>query len=483
MPGTLSTPVSTRPGTRLLTVLVMAPFLAQLDTTIANVATPSIRTGLAASDGAIELVVGAYLVAFAVLIIPGSRLGQSRGYRRMFLLGVALFGLTSLVCGLAPNATALVLARAAQGAAAALMFPQALTGIRLNFADGARSRAIGVYTLALSGGAVLGQCLGGLLIAADVAGLGWRSIFLVNVPVCAAVLAAGRRFLPADSPSGSDAAARVHPLSVAALSAGVLLVIVPLCLGRSEGWPAWTWLCLAASGPAFWLLLAVQRRAAARGVLPLLNTGLLGNRSVALGLVALFVATSTYQALLFVLAQYVQLGLGAGALVSGLMLVPWVAAFGVAGKVTGRLTPALAPRWARLVPPSGSLMLAVAFLSISGVLFGGRHPMAVLVVLLTLGGFGLGVQFSTLIGHLTGAVPAHHASDISGTATTTLTLGGATGIALYGTLYLAMASPAGSSADHAFAVATLALGAAALLSAGCAYLATHLAGSAPRGSG
>lgn len=473
MAGTLSNPASTKPSARPLAVLVMAPFLSQVDTTIANVATPAIRGGLAASDGAIELVVGAYLVTFAVLIIPGSRLGQTHGYRRMFLLGTALFGITSLLCGLAPNATVLVLTRAAQGAAAAVMFPQALTGIRINFADPARARAIGAYTLALSAGAVLGQCLGGVLIAADVAGLGWRSIFLVNVPVCAAVLAAGVRWLPADRPAGS---ARVHPASVAGLAAAVLLVIVPLCLGRTAGWPAWTWLCLAASGPTFWLFLSVQRRAEARGrTMPLLNTRILGSWPVALGLAALFVATSTYQALLFVLAQYIQFGLAAGALWSGLILVPWVAAFGVAGKLTGRLAAVLPAGPARWVAPSGSLLLAGAFLAMSAVLFGGRHPMGALVALLTAGGFGLGIQFSTLVGHLTGAVPARYAPDISGTSTMTLLLGGATGVALYGTLYLTLHSGPGTAvADHAFAVTTLVLGAAALLSASCAYLATHL---------
>ncbi|MBO0850922.1 MAG: hypothetical protein J2P20_15790, partial [Pseudonocardia sp.] len=209
---------------------------------------------------------------------------------------------------------------------------------------------------------------------------------------------------------------------------------------------------------------------------PLLNTRILGTVPVALGLAALFVATSTYQALLFVLAQYIQFGLAAGALWSGLILVPWVAAFGVAGKVTGRLAAVLPTARARWVPPSGSLLLAAAFLAMSAVLFGGRHPMGVMVVLLTVGGFGLGTQFSTLIGHLTGAVPARYASDISGTSTMVLLLGGATGVALYGTLYLTLHTGAGvgaAVADHAFAVTTLVLGAAALLSAACAYLATH----------
>ena len=137
---------------------------------------------------------------YAVLPITGARLGQAHGYQRIFLLGVGVFTLASLLCGLAPGPLLLVLARVFQGAGAALMFPQALTGIQLNFADDRRKRAIGLYAIALSTGAVVGQIVGGALISANIAGSHWRLIFLVNVPVGAAVIMAALRYLPADSP-------------------------------------------------------------------------------------------------------------------------------------------------------------------------------------------------------------------------------------------------------------------------------------------
>ncbi|WP_028938414.1 MFS transporter [Pseudonocardia spinosispora] len=462
--------LATRFKGALLAVLVMGPFLAQADATIANVATPAIRTGLAASESAIELVVSAYLIAFAVLIIPGARLGNTHGYKRMFLLGVALFGVTSLLCGLAPNAPVLVLTRALQGAAGALMFPQALTGIQLNFTAENRARAIGYYTVALSCGAVLGQILGGVLIEADLAGTGWRSIFLVNVPVCAIVLVAGLRYLPSDQRRTTSAG--VHPPSVVALAVAVLLLVLPLCLGRTEGWPLWTWLSLIAAAPAAWLFLTVMRRAEALGASPLFSVDALRRRPIVLGLAGLFTATSTYYALLFTLAQYVQFGLGHSAVESGLMLVTWVAAFGVAGKVAARLPVSMH----RQLPWLGCVLLASAFLGVSGALFVGWHPMALLVVLLTVGGFGLGTQFSTMIGHLTRAVEDRYASDISGASTMTMQMGGATGVALFGTLYLALAPMAGveAAAHHAFALDTLLLGCAALLAGTFAWCATHL---------
>jgi MFS family permease len=232
---------------RLLAVLLMAPFMAQADATIANVAAPSIHADLQTSGAALELVIGGYLIAFAALLITGARAGQTHGYRRVFLLGVGVFTGASLVCGLAPGPIVLVAARVLQGAGAALMFPQTLTGIQLSFQDAERAGAIGLYAIALSSGAVAGQVLGGLLVSADVLGLGWRTIFFVNVPVGLAVIAAGARVLPAES---GRRARDLDLAGVATLSAAVLLVVLPLVLGRAEGWPAWAWLSLAASVPA-----------------------------------------------------------------------------------------------------------------------------------------------------------------------------------------------------------------------------------------
>jgi MFS family permease len=447
---------------RMLGVLLAAPFLAQADATVANVATPSIRSGLGASDAALELVVGGYLIAFAVLLITGARLGQTHGYRRVFVLGLAVFGLASLACGLAPDPAVLVGARVLQGAGAALLFPQALTGIQLNFEGADRARAIGLYAIALSAGAVVGQIVGGALISADVAGTGWRAIFLVNVPVCAAVLVAAARHLPADDPVVGE---RIDARGVATLSLATLLLVLPLVLGRSEGWPAWTWLCLAASVPAFLLFLAAERSIARRAGAPLVNLAALANPAVRWSLITLVAATGTYYALLFTLAQYLQQGLGDSAFVSGLSLVPWVAAFGLAGQVVRRLPPHRAAQ----APAAGCLLLAAGYAAISLMLFGGRPPAALLTVLLGAGGFGLGIQFSALIARITEAVPADYAADISGVSTTTLQIGGALGVAVFGTLYLGLAS--GADATHAFAITTAAFAGVALLAAAAAFRA------------
>jgi MFS family permease len=441
---------------QLLAVLLMAPFMAQADVTIANVAAPSIHADLGTSGAELELVIGGYLIAFAMLLITGARLGQTHGYRRVFLVGVSVFTCASLLCAVAPSPIVLIVARVLQGTGAALMFPQTLTGIQLSFEGAERARAIGLYAIALSGGAVAGQILGGILVSANLLDGQWRSIFFVNVPVGLAVIAAGLRYLPREDERETR---RVDVAGVITLSAAVLLVVLPLVLGRAEGWPAWTWLSLAASVPTLTAFVVAERRVRARGGAPLVNLHTLAPRAVSSGLLAVAAATSTYYALLFTLALYLQQGLGRSPLVSGLTLVSWVAAFGAAGQIVRRLPARVGPRAA----PAGCLLLAGAYVALSASLFGGRHPEALLVVLLGAGGLGLGIQFSAMIAHLTNAVSTRYAPDISGVTTTTMQIAGAVGVAAFGSAYLGLASDAG--ATHAFAVVTAAFAAIAVLAA------------------
>jgi len=447
----------------VLAVLLAAQFMANVDTAIVNVATPSIHAGLRASGGALELVVSGYILAYAMLLITGARLGDLRGYRRVFLGGLGLFTLASLACGLAPTALVLIIARVVQGVGAALMVPQVLSGIQLHFAGPARVRALGWYAVALSGGAVAGQVLGGALLSANLSGSGWRPIFLINVPIGLVLMAAALRVLPAD-PGGRPR--RLDLWGVATLSAAVLLAILPLILGRDQGWPVWTWVSLAASLPALGLFIAVERRVAARGGSPLITLSVLTRPAVAWGLGALAAATSTYFALLFILALYLQQGLGRDPLYSGLALVSWVAAFGIAGPFLRRLPARRLP----LVAPGGCLILAAAYLGLSASLLTGHPAGPLLIVLLGVGGFGLGANFSGLIAHLTTSVPTRYVPDMSGLITTTSQLAAVAGVATFGTAYLSLAPhPGPHPAMHAFTLITAVFALTALLAAAAAY--------------
>lgn len=441
-----------------LAALLAAMFLANVDVAIANIAAPAIRTGLRTSGGELELVVSGYTLSYAVLLVTSARLGQARGYRRMFLAGLAAFTVASLACGLAPDAPALIAARIVAGGAAALMAAQVLTGIQLDFTGRARARALGLYTLVLSAGAVAGQSLGGLLVSADLLGTTWRPAFLVNVPCGLVLFWLAWRYLPGRA--ASRAGHGMDRAGVGVLSAALLLLVLPLVLGRDERWPAWTWLSLASSAALFWALWAVERRVGARGGRPLVDPRLLARPAIGWGLASQAAATGTYFAILFTLALYLQQGLGKSAAYSGLALVGWVAAFGIPGPVLGRL-----PARARtLAAWAGAVVLAAGFAAIGVTLFAGQTGGALLMTLLGVAGLGLGMGFTGMLGHLTAAVTAERAADVSGLFNTATRTGGVIGTAAFGTLYLALVHHP-SQATRGFAVVCLALAATALAAA------------------
>jgi MFS family permease len=439
-----------------LAALLGALFLGNVDVAIATIAAPSIQAGLHASGGALELIVSGYTLAYAALLVTGARLGESRGYRPMFLAGLAAFTVASLACGIAPGAGTLIVARIAAGAAAALMTAQVLTGIQAGFAGRARTRALGLYAVVLSAGAVAGQSLGGLLISADILGTTWRPGFLLNVPAGVALFWMAGRCLPA----GRRQPQRLDLAGMTVLAAALLLLVLPLVLGQDAGWPAWTWACLAASIPAFAVLRIVERRVSARGGQPLVDFRLLTRRPVGLGLAAQTVATGTYFAMMFTLALYLQQGLGKSAGYSGLALVSWVAAFGIPGPVLGRL-PA---RRRALAAPAGTVLLAIGFAAIGVSLYAGQTSGVLLMTLLGVAGLGLGTGFTGMLSHLTSSVTAGQAADLSGLFNTTTRVGGVVGTAAFGAAYLTLV-PGHGSAVHSFALINLALAAAALASA------------------
>lgn len=456
--------ISHRPGL-LLTTLLGGNFLGNIDIAVVNVATPSIHANLHASAAALQLIISGYTLVYAVLLIIAARLGDLHGYRSMFRIGLGIFTSASLTCGLAPEATVLILARLLQGAGAAMMISQVLTGIQLNFAGRARARALGAYSAVLAGSAVVGQILGGVLVQANLFGASWRPIFLINVPLGLLLLASAGRYLPPTRPRGRVG---LDIPGVAALTLALFLVAVPLILGRPTGWPVWIMVALLASLPALGLFVAIERRQHAHHGYPLIDLGLLARPPIAWGLSAAALGTAAYYALLFVLAQYLQQGLNNSPTYSGLALIPWVAAFGVGGLTLGRLS----ERAQKLAAPLGGLALAVVYAAISASITAGATAGTTLIILLALGGLSWGFTFTAIIGYLTGAVTSQHASDMSGLINTTLQLGGAIGVAALGTLYFALVGrdPGRSLAVHGFAVFTLAIAATVLAAAVAALL-------------
>jgi MFS family permease len=239
VPGGDTAPTS-RPGPairwRALPVLMAGTFILVLDFFIVNVAIPSVQRDLRASPSEVEWVVAGYGLAFAVLIITGGRIGDLIGRRRAFSIGVALFGLASAACGLAPDPGVLIAARVAQGIGAAMISPNVLSLIGVLYTGRARVRAITIYGMVMGVAAACGQIIGGLVIQADVAGSAWRAIFLINVPIGAVALALVGRLVPESRAEGTS-----H-LDLGGVSLATLALVAlafPLVQGRQFGWPVW----------------------------------------------------------------------------------------------------------------------------------------------------------------------------------------------------------------------------------------------------
>src|SRR5579863_5975447 len=261
----LRDPVTAARGRWLMLIVLLAgQFMALLDVTIVNVAMPTIGRSLHASGAELQLVVAGYTVSYAMMLITGARLGDLYGRRRMFLAGVSVFTLASLVCGLAPGIGILIAARFVQAAGAAAMMPQIMSVIQVRFDGAARARALSAYTAVLSSGFVAGQVVGGALVTANLFGQTWRPVFLVNVPIGLAVLALVPRVVPRDA-AGEAGSGRRRQLDLAGLAIAVpavFLVVLPLMLGHQENWPAWVFACLALGLALAAVFVGVERRIA-----------------------------------------------------------------------------------------------------------------------------------------------------------------------------------------------------------------------------
>lgn len=419
-------------GLGLFTVLLGAA-LPLIDFFIVNVALPSIEHDLAAGPALLELVVGGYGVAYAVLLVLGGRVGDSLGRRRLFLIGMAAFGVTSLACGLAPTAWTLVAARVAQGAASALMLPQVLATIQATTEGPRRARAMSLYGATGGLSMVAGQILGGVLVAADLGGTGWRAVFLVNVPVVVLGLVLAVRTVP-DTRAGRPAAVDVPGTLLLALS--LVSLLLPLTEGRAAGWPLWTWVSLGVFPVAAAAFYVTERRADRKGRTPLVPPSLLRLESLRRGLVLLLPFSVGFSGFMFVLAVTLQQGLDMDPVTAGLALVPMaVAFFGAA--LAG---PRLVSRFGSRIVTAGAVVQAAGIGLLLATLRHGWPDLGVaeLAPGVALAGLGQGFQLPVLMRLMLSDVPAERAGVGGGVMITAQQSALALGVATLGSLFLAL---------------------------------------------
>jgi len=451
-----------------LAILLIAQFMGQFDFFVVNVAAPRLREDLGASDAGLQLIVGAYAFAYAAGLVAGGRLGDTHGHRRMFITGMLAFTVTSLLCGVSPNEIVLIVARLLQGASAALMLPQVLALITLTGNAATRARSMAWYGVAGGAGAVAGQVLGGFLVTADVLGLGWRLIFLVNVPIGLVTAVLARRWVPAGRGSGP---APVDAAGAVGLALTLGLVLVPLTLGRDLRWPWWIW-----AGPVAAVLVglataAAERAYRRRGRTPLLDGTLLRHRSFVRGLWANSAFMLYFASYMFTMALLLQTGLGLSAFRAGLAFAPSAVAFAGCA-LAGR---GLRERYGDPVVVAGSLLTAAGLAGLALLCtLDSPRPSVPLIILLTIvlsGGNGL--VLPALIGAALADVPHPSAGSAAGVLTTAQQFAGAAGVALIGAIFFAIAragaGPAGVASAMTWACVinvVLSLAVAALTAAG-----------------
>src|SRR5215475_6575620 len=298
-----------------LVVILVAGVMDLLDVTIVNVAAPSILRDLQATYVQFEWVVSAYVLGFAALLITGGRLGDIFGRKRIFLIGVAGFTVASALCGLAVSPAMLIAARFFEGAMAGLMVPQILAIIHVTFPLQERGKVFGIWGGVLGSASVAGVVLGGVLVQWNLAGWQWRPIFLVNIPVGVAALAAAWFVGPE---SRSPAALRLDLPGMVLAITGVLMLVYPLTEGRSLGWPAWTFLLMAGSVIVMAVFVVWERWRTNTVGSPLVVLSLFRARAFTAGMTVWTIFWIALGGFFLVWTLYMQVGLGWTPLHAGL---------------------------------------------------------------------------------------------------------------------------------------------------------------------
>ncbi|WP_067528325.1 MFS transporter [Nocardia uniformis] len=428
-----------------LAVLLTGELMNIVDDSVVLTAIPTLQQSLGAGPAAVQWVTAGYALTFALALITGGRLGDIYGRRKVFLLGTIGFTVASLLCGLAADPGMLIAARVLQGGAAAVMMPQVLATLHVTFVGENRSRAFGLFGAVLAMGNVVGPVLGSVLTDADLFGLSWRPIFLINVPVGLAVIILGRKFITESTAAEAD---RLDLTGVGLSAIAMVLIVFPLTEGHAHGWPLWCFVMLAGGLVVLGVFLRQQRRRADKA--PLVELSLFRVRQFSGGLTTQLMMGLLVGLFFMTWTLYLQRGLGRSALMAGLAFV----LLAVGEFVGAMLATKTAGRFARRLPQTGALITLAAMAAYGLQISSGRADLTLLamtVPVLFLG-FGLGMISGPIADLTLAKVPHERVGSASGLFNTALQLGYALGIALNGLVFFAVTggSPDGALNRAAF---------------------------------
>lgn len=420
-----------RQRTIALIIVALAFVMDLLDTTIVNIAIPSIQENLGASYATIQWLIAGYSLTFATLLITGGRMGDVFGYKKLFLVGVSGFSLASLLCGLAWNSEILIVARLIQGVTAALMVPQVMSLMQVMYKPHERAGVMGLFGALAGVAASLGPVIGGFLIHANIAGLDWRPIFLINVPVGIFALLMALKYLPeGKSP---------HPLRLDIWGTGIvviamLLLVFPLIQGRELDWPLWTFGMMAAALPVLAMFRWWQKRKDKKDGSALIDPSLLKVPSFIKGLVMNVIFQGVMVGFFLPFTLLLQIGLGYEVILAAVTGIP--TAVGIAFSI-GFFGQKLIPKLGRYALTLGSVVMLIGLVTTyliakaNGLDVSGWHFIPGLFIT----GTGMGLVMAPIFAITLNDVDARHAGSASGVLSAIQQLGGAIGVALIGVVF------------------------------------------------
>lgn len=402
-----------------------------------------------ASASTMQLIISGYATSYAVMLITGGRLGDLYGRRNVFLSGMAAFAAASALCGLAWSPSVLIVGRVLQGFAAAIMAPQALASINAIFPDHEKSKALSFYALTFGVASMVGLFLGGALIALDIFGLGWRSIFLINLPVIA--IAAPLAFFILRE-TRSEHPSRLDLGGALLIALALFALIAPLIEGREQGWPVWLLLMLATSPLLFLLFWRHERHLEAAGGDPILAPSLLDVPGLRRGLIAalFFYALAAFW---LVFSVYEQSGLGRTPFGAGLAILPAAVGFIIGPFASERILRVFGRHSAAV----GMGLQSVGLFATAALISSGHAQFLFLALFLI--GMGQGIALPNLLKSVVQRVDRRQSGLASGLVNSMLQIGGAFAVAIVGGLFFAILGSATdvTSVSKAYSIAAIAI--------------------------
>ena len=431
----------------ILLILLTAAILSPLDFYIVNLALTPIQRGLEASASQLQMIISFYACGFAVFQITGGRLGDQLGRKNIFMIGLTGFIIASAICGLAHKPEILILGRVMQGISGAILSPQIIALIHTLYSEEEKTKVMALYSFTFGIAAVLGQVLGGILISMNLFGLGWRTIFLINLPVGLAALWGGARLIPKVERAE---AAKLDGLGILLFSTFLTLIVYPLTQVGEVGWTKPLVLALASSLLFLLLFVIHEKRVIRKGDTPLIDMAVFRYRNLSLGatIAFLFYCSSIF---FLALGFYLQEAAKWSTFMSGMAIIP----FGLGFMLSSLLAPTITDRIGNRILSLGLISFALGFSLLIGALLLYSEPGIFFFIALFIAGLGMGTTLSSIVRISLIGIANRFAGLAAGVINSALQIGSAIGVAALGGTFFSQGLTKGYNYSFALVLAIL----------------------------